>query len=193
MTSEIPNGLQYSTAVFQHMLHGRPLGSIAYNNILLGTTEPGFINEYDGGIESRISAGLFYWPGENPYNQASFETIEFRASPPSAAEAAASAQRTRRAVAGAYIAEAALQRVPPEMQAEWTRREAESSISPLLITSEICRELALPLGVCAVSKVDNRGLDKRTLHMWYPASVHPKPALAKLQQAVLDANAQETL
>ncbi len=192
MNHETAQAANYSATIFRYMLEGYQIGPLAYSNMLLSTTEPGFINDYDPLIESNFSSVAFYWPGENPYSHMGFETIEFRRDTPSSAEAAASAMRTRRAILGAHVTEVALGRVPAEAQELWRAGE-ESVVSPLLIAQEDCREASLPLGVCAVSRVTNRGVGKHMLHMMYPVFLRPTTVLGELQAAVQSANDEEVI
>jgi hypothetical protein len=190
MSSEFIAGAYHSAGIVEQLFQGQPLQGATYNNILVSSTEPGVVDVYDRTIASTAKFGTLYWPGGSPTSGGNLETVTLAGLPTSPG---AEVARIRRSILSASIGEAAIQRIPEEMQKAWDEIEKSSITSPILQLEQACRDYSLPLVVCTTSEITNGAPDTRMMHMFYPSFVHPRPALIKLQGAVQYAIDQETL
>lgn len=138
-----------------------------YNNIVLSTDYPGFVDTYDPNILIDREALTLYWPGGRPADANQFETISLvnPQEAPSSSELAQEAMTIRKALLEASIGKTAIDRVPEDMRQGWEE----------------------------VKLVHTAPKDSRMMHLWYPNYLSPKPVLATLKKVIRGVMAQETI
>ncbi|HEX8763454.1 MAG TPA: hypothetical protein VF733_06915 [Candidatus Saccharimonadales bacterium] len=175
------NGL-YAADTLLQLYHG-PLNRIEYRNILLSSSEPHINDAYDPNRELVPHFATVYWPGGSPEHGDELETVALTITP-EPSDTAAEMTIVRRSILGASIGQAAMDRIPAELQERWSgARERPGDIVNHIIEGmfNIGRR---PLAICRTSDVVGSDPIMRTMHLYYPRTIPPEVSLAALQRSM---------